>query len=177
MKKSLKRCPWPVGDDALYLAYHDKEWGRPVRDDGRIYEFLVLESFQAGLSWRTILYKRENFRKAFAGFDYKKVARFGARDRARVVRPARPLLDEQPQRAVVLDARRRPRGGVAVRVDALDERSLVDDGQLDAFEPAAILRRSRALSSVSSSTPCSRATSCSVRPEDEASLTISAARS
>ncbi|TBR20651.1 DNA-3-methyladenine glycosylase I [bacterium] len=74
------RCPWPVGDDALYIAYHDSEWGKPVRDDRTLFEFLVLESFQAGLSWRTILHKRENFRKAFAGFDYAKVARYGKRD-------------------------------------------------------------------------------------------------
>ena len=86
MKKNLKRCPWPTFDDPLYLMYHDKEWGSPVRDDRKIYEFLVLEAFQAGLSWRTILYKRENFRKAFAGFDFRKVARFSARDVARLMK-------------------------------------------------------------------------------------------
>ena len=86
MKKNLKRCPWPTFDDPLYLKYHDKEWGSPVRDDRKIYEFLVLEAFQAGLSWRTILYKRENFRRAFAGFDFRKVARFGARDVARLMK-------------------------------------------------------------------------------------------
>jgi len=69
----------------LYVAYHDHEWGRPVHDDRTIYEFLVLETFQAGLSWRTILHKRENFRKAFAGFDPKKVAKFSSRDVARLM--------------------------------------------------------------------------------------------
>ena len=82
----LIRCPWPTAGDPLYLAYHDDEWGVPVRDDRKIYEFLVLEVFQAGLSWRTVLYKRENFRKAFAGFDYRKVARFGKRDVARLLK-------------------------------------------------------------------------------------------
>lgn len=66
--------------------YHDREWGVPVYNDRKIYEFLVLETFQAGLSWRTVLYKRENFRKAFAGFDFRKVARFGLREKARLLR-------------------------------------------------------------------------------------------
>ena len=65
-----KRCGWCVGDP-LYEAYHDKQWGVPVRDDATLFEFLLLETFQAGLSWITILRKRENFRKAFDGFDYK----------------------------------------------------------------------------------------------------------
>jgi DNA-3-methyladenine glycosylase I len=69
------RCAWS-GSDPDYIAYHDHEWGRPVHDDQVLFEFLVLESFQAGLSWLTILKKRENFRRAFAGFDVKKVAKF-----------------------------------------------------------------------------------------------------
>jgi len=71
------RCSWCLSDP-LYVQYHDNEWGRPVHDDCLLFEFLVLESFQAGLSWLTILKKRENFRKAFAGFDAKKVAKFDA---------------------------------------------------------------------------------------------------
>ncbi|SHH32789.1 DNA-3-methyladenine glycosylase I [Chryseobacterium oranimense] len=67
------RCGWCEKDD-LYRKYHDEEWGRPVYDDDTIFEFLILESFQAGLSWYTILSKRENFRKAFDHFDYKKIA-------------------------------------------------------------------------------------------------------
>lgn len=70
-----KRCGWCVGDE-LYEAYHDEEWGVPVYDDDRLFEFLVLETFQAGLSWITILRKRENFRKAFDDFDYKKIAAY-----------------------------------------------------------------------------------------------------
>jgi DNA-3-methyladenine glycosylase I len=85
-KSSIRRCPWPTVDDPLYLAYHDREWGVPVHDDRKIYEFLVLEVFQAGLSWRTVLYKRENFRKAFAGFDYRRVARFGRREITRLLK-------------------------------------------------------------------------------------------
>ena len=69
------KCAWCVGDD-LYEAYHDKEWGVPVHDDETLFEFLILETFQAGLSWITILRKRENFRKAFDSFDYKKIANY-----------------------------------------------------------------------------------------------------
>ena len=69
------RCGWCVGD-ALYENYHDKEWGVPVYDDATLFEFLILETFQAGLSWITILRKRENFRKAFDNFDYKKIATY-----------------------------------------------------------------------------------------------------
>lgn len=71
-----KRCSW-AGDDPLYVAYHDKEWGRPLHDNVKLFELLTLEGAQAGLSWITVLRKRDNYRKAFAGFDPKKVARFG----------------------------------------------------------------------------------------------------
>ena len=70
-----KRCNWPK-DDALYIEYHDKEWGIPVYEDEKIFEFLLLETFQAGLSWITILRKRENFRTAFDNFDYQKIAEY-----------------------------------------------------------------------------------------------------
>ena len=69
------RCPWP-GEIPIYIDYHDNEWGRPVHDDGKLFEMLVLECMQAGLSWITILKKRENYRKAFDGFDPEKVARY-----------------------------------------------------------------------------------------------------
>jgi DNA-3-methyladenine glycosylase I len=75
----VTRCWW-VGDDPLYIRYHDEEWGRPVRDDRRLFEKVCLEGFQAGLSWITILRKRENFRRGFADFDVDRVARFTARD-------------------------------------------------------------------------------------------------
>lgn len=73
--KKLNRCGWCEGDD-LYEAYHDNEWGVPVYDDDTIFEFLILETFQAGLSWITVLRKRENFREAFDNFDYKKIANY-----------------------------------------------------------------------------------------------------
>ncbi|MBU2921881.1 DNA-3-methyladenine glycosylase I [Winogradskyella psychrotolerans] len=72
---SKNRCGWCVGSD-LYEAYHDEEWGVPVYDDATLFEFLILETFQAGLSWITILKKRDNFRKAFDNFDYKKIATY-----------------------------------------------------------------------------------------------------
>jgi len=71
-----KRCFWVPLDDPLYVAYHDREWGAPLYDDQKLFEFLLLEGFQAGLSWKTVLHKRENFRSAFAGFDPWKIARF-----------------------------------------------------------------------------------------------------
>lgn len=77
-KSQLGRCWW-AGDDPLYVGYHDTEWGVPVHDDRRLFEFLVLEGAQAGLSWITILRKREAYRKAFGGFDVEKVARFDAK--------------------------------------------------------------------------------------------------
>src|SRR3954464_3269202 len=76
MTKSMTRCAWAEGD-ARMEAYHDAEWGVPVRDPRMLWEMLMLEGFQAGLSWRTILHKRDAFRKAFAGFDPHKIARFG----------------------------------------------------------------------------------------------------
>ncbi len=74
----MTRCAWAPLDDALYVAYHDTEWGVPEHDDRKLFEMLCLEGQQAGLSWRTILHKRENYRKAFASFDARKVARFDA---------------------------------------------------------------------------------------------------
>jgi DNA-3-methyladenine glycosylase I len=83
----VKRCWWPGGDD-LYIRYHDEEWGRPVTDDRRLFEKICLEGFQSGLSWITILRKRDNFRKAFKNFEPAAVARFSARDVQRLVKDA-----------------------------------------------------------------------------------------
>ncbi|MFN6961018.1 MAG: DNA-3-methyladenine glycosylase I [Rhodocyclaceae bacterium] len=80
----MQRCPW-CGTDPLYVAYHDTEWGVPCHDERRLFEFLLLEGMQAGLSWLTILKKRENFRRAFDGFDVEKIARYGERDIARLL--------------------------------------------------------------------------------------------
>jgi DNA-3-methyladenine glycosylase I len=76
--KAKTRCPWP-SDNRIMIKYHDKEWGVPLHNDRKLFEFLILEGFQAGLSWRTILHKRENFRKAFDNFDYNKVAKYDKR--------------------------------------------------------------------------------------------------
>ncbi|MDP6601540.1 MAG: DNA-3-methyladenine glycosylase I [Phycisphaerales bacterium] len=80
----MPRCVW-CGSDPLYVEYHDNEWGVPEHDDRALYEKLCLDGFQAGLSWITVLRKRENFRKAFRGFDPEKVARFGRRDMDRLL--------------------------------------------------------------------------------------------
>lgn len=79
-----QRCPW-CGTDPLYVSYHDREWGRPCADDRVLFEFLLLESAQAGLNWLTILRKREHYRRAFADFDPTRVAGFGARERNRLL--------------------------------------------------------------------------------------------
>ncbi len=81
----MNRCWW-CGEDPLYVRYHDEEWGTPVTDDHRLFEKICLEGFQAGLSWLTILRKREHFREAFAEFDYDRVARFTARDVTRLLK-------------------------------------------------------------------------------------------
>lgn len=79
-----RRCAW-LGDDDLMMAYHDHEWGVPVHNDRKLFEFLILEGMQAGLSWRTILYKRENFRKAFHRFDPARIARYRESDVERLL--------------------------------------------------------------------------------------------
>jgi len=83
----VSRCWW-CGEHADYIAYHDDEWGRPTADDNRLYEKLCLEGFQAGLSWLTILRKRENFRRAFKDFDFEKVARFRSSSVERLLKDA-----------------------------------------------------------------------------------------
>jgi len=80
------RCTWPLGGNELYLQYHDEEWGVPAWDDRTQFEFLILEGAQAGLSWSTILNKREGYRAAFACFDPERIARFGKRDVARLMK-------------------------------------------------------------------------------------------
>jgi DNA-3-methyladenine glycosylase I len=99
------RCSWSMGDP-LNRAYHDTEWGRPVDDDTRLFEKLVLEGFQSGLSWLTILRKRENFRKAFKGFDVGKVARFGARDVGRLLQDAGIIRHRGKIEATINNAQR-----------------------------------------------------------------------
>jgi len=98
------RCPWGVSAPE-YLAYHDEEWGRPVRGDQLIFERLCLEAFQSGLSWLTILRKRENFRRAFAGFDIAAVAGFGEDDVARLLADAGIVRNRAKINAAITNAR------------------------------------------------------------------------
>ena len=104
MPSTKQRCWW-CGTDPLYVAYHDQEWGVPVHDDGKLFEMLLLESFQAGLSWITILRKRENFRKAFAQFNPNKVACFVAKDRVRLMNDAGIVRNRAKIDAAIENAR------------------------------------------------------------------------
>lgn len=98
------RCGW-CGDDPLYCRYHDEEWGVPVYDDRKLFEFVVLESAQAGLSWLTILRKREGYRKAFANFDAAKVARFGPKDVERLLQDPSIVRNRAKIEAAIANAR------------------------------------------------------------------------
>lgn len=99
------RCGWCLGDP-IYVKYHDEEWGQPVFDDKVLFEFLVLESFQAGLSWLTILKKRENFHKAFAGFDVKKVAKYDEQKYEALMQDAGIIRNQLKIRAAINNAQR-----------------------------------------------------------------------
>lgn len=103
----LVRCWW-CGDDGEYIRYHDEEWGRPVTDDIRLFEKISLEGFQAGLSWITILRKRENFRAAFDGFDYRKIAKYGEGDIQRCLADAGIIRHRGKIEAVINNARQMP---------------------------------------------------------------------
>lgn len=100
------RCSWCAGASPDYVAYHDREWGFPVSDDQRLFEKVSLEGFQSGLSWRTILDKRENFRGAFKGFDFREVARFGDKDVARLLADAGIVRHRGKIEAVIHNAQR-----------------------------------------------------------------------
>ena len=127
-----RRCPW-AGTTADYQAYHDDEWGRPVVDDVRLYEKLCLEGFQSGLSWLTVLRKRENFRRAFAGFEPDKVAGFDDGDVTRLLHDAGIIRHRGKIEATIANAR----ATLAVQADRGSLTALVWD-----HEPA---RRGRAV--------------------------------
>ena len=105
MATEKHRCSW-AGSDEIYTRYHDEEWGRPVTDDNRLYEKLCLEGFQAGLSWLTILKKRENFRKAFRGFEIDKVARMTGKDVERLLQDAGIVRHRGKIESAINNARR-----------------------------------------------------------------------
>lgn len=98
------RCAW-CGDDPLYVAYHDAEWGVPLHDDRALFEFLILEGAQAGLSWITILRKRENYRRAFDGFDAEKIARYGSRKVAALLADAGIVRNRLKIESAITNAR------------------------------------------------------------------------
>jgi DNA-3-methyladenine glycosylase I len=104
MSRPPTRCPW-CGTDPGYVAYHDDEWGVPVHEERQLFEFLILETFQAGLSWLTILRKRDNFRRAFARFDPSRVARFTDADIARLMDDAGIVRNRAKIEAAVVNAR------------------------------------------------------------------------
>jgi len=146
----LARCPWGTSTPD-YAAYHDDEWGRPVHGDVEIFERITLEAFQSGLSWLTILRKREGFRDAFAGFDIAAVAAFGDADRARLLADARIVRNRAKVDAAVVNAR----AAVAL-VDADGPGAL--DRLVWSFAPAR-RGRPRSLSEVPPKTPESLALS------------------
>ena len=127
------RCFW-AGSDPLYTRYHDEEWGFPVADDRRLFEKICLEGFQAGLSWLTILRKRDSFRAAFRGFDFEAVARFGARDVARLLKDTGIVRHRGKIESTINNARR-------ARELAIEEGSLA--AYFWSFEPAASDRPKR----------------------------------
>jgi len=102
--QALKRCPWP-GTDPLYVAYHDKEWGVPERDDRALYEKLVLDGFQAGLSWITILRKRDAFRRAFDDFQPEKIARYNSKKVASLMQDASVVRNRMKIEGAIASAR------------------------------------------------------------------------
>ena len=102
---TTRRCQWVPVDDALYVAYHDDEWGVPSYDDRHLFEMLTLEGAQAGLSWRTILLKRDGYRKAFASFDAAKVARFDRRKVERLMRDASIVRNRLKIESTIANAR------------------------------------------------------------------------
>ncbi|MBI3632636.1 MAG: DNA-3-methyladenine glycosylase I [Candidatus Vogelbacteria bacterium] len=106
MIKNKKRCPWVPENDSLYTAYHDTEWGVVVHDDNKIFEYLILESAQAGLSWRIVLHKRYNYKKAFANFNPKKVAKFTDGDVAKLLMNAGIIRNRQKIIATINNAQK-----------------------------------------------------------------------
>jgi DNA-3-methyladenine glycosylase I len=104
MSDESQRCPW-CGTEPLYVSYHDEEWGVPVHDDTKLFEFLVLEGAQAGLSWRTILVRRDGYRRAFAHFDPRIVAEYGEPDRERLVHDPGIIRNRLKIRSTINNAR------------------------------------------------------------------------
>lgn len=105
MIKNIKRCEWGTGDQQM-IAYHDEEWGVPIHDDRKLFEFLLLDSFQAGLSWNTILRKRDNFRRAFDGFDARKIAKYSDKETKRLLNDAGIVRNRLKITATITNSRK-----------------------------------------------------------------------
>ena len=147
----MKRCAWVPLDQPRYLAYHDEEWGVPVHDDARLLEMLVLEGAQAGLSWSTILNKRDGYRRVFAGFDPEKVARFGARKIEQLLSDPSIVRNRMKVESAVANAR----ATLAVR----DELGSLDALLWSFVGGAPKVNRFRTLGSIPAETPESKAMS------------------
>ena len=145
-----KRCGW-VGNDPLYLEYHDREWGVPVHDDRQLLEMIILEGAQAGLSWITVLKKRENYRRAFDKFDARKIARYDARKRRALLNDAGIIRNRLKIDATIGNAR--------AFLDIVDEYGSFSDYLWDFVDGRPIVNRWRKLSQVPVSTEKSDALS------------------
>ena len=146
MKSDLHRCDWCLGDP-LYEEYHDTEWGVPCFDDRSLFEFILLEGAQAGLSWLTILRRRENYRKAFAGFDVEKVARFGTRDVERLLKDAGIIRNRLKVESAVRNAR--------CFLEIVEERGSFSTYIWDFVDGTPVVNRFRTMAEVPASTPLS----------------------
>lgn len=144
------RCRWCIGD-ALYEKYHDEEWGVPVYDDQKLFEFLILETFQAGLSWITILRKRENFKKAFDNFDYKKIAKYNEEKIQELLQDTGIIRNQLKIRAAVTNAK--------AFMDVQKEFGSFSDYIWKFTDGKPIVNRPKSLSDVPATTPLSDAIS------------------
>ncbi len=148
------RCPWSGIADPIYVRYHDREWGVPHADDRRLFEKLVLEGFQSGLSWLTILRKRDNFRRAFGGFDAERVARYGPKDIGRLMSDQGIVRNRAKIEATISNAK---------AYLALRERTSLADFLWGHIDGRAILNRHERLADVPAQTPQSTAISRSLK--------------
>lgn len=148
--KTLKRCWW-AGEDELYQSYHDEEWGVPTTDDAHLFEMLILEGAQAGLSWITILKKRENYRAALDGFDAEKIARYGARKKASLLKNEGIVRNRLKIDATIVNAK----AYLAIR----EERGAFSDYLWDFVDGRTIVNKPKTTKDVPVSTPESDAMS------------------
>ena len=155
-RQGLKRCPWAGIADAEYQRYHDEEWGVPLTDDRALFEKLTLEGFQAGLSWLTILKKRENFRRAFAGFVPERIARFGPKDVAGLMKDQGIVRNRAKIEATISNAK---------AYVQLVERTSLSEFLWGFFERGPIQNRYRTIAAIPAETDLSRRMSKALKAE------------